>query len=141
MVPNDGVISAGAVISIQECVSKFIRFMTTQANTRCMEEKRTTITGEDVLIAMNNHGVYRYIGPLFLYLNHFGAYGVDEHPRLRGELPEIRSSFDTSIGRIGATSELDYDIQGVMAVTGFVRDGHSDGPSGSAAGSNGNSLP
>ncbi|XP_074362719.1 transcriptional activator hap3-like [Apium graveolens] len=89
MVANDRGISAGAVISIQECVSKFIRFMTTQANTRCMEEKRTTITGEDVLIAMNNHGFYRYIGPLFLYLNHFRAYGGDEHPRLRGELPEI----------------------------------------------------
>ncbi|XP_074356483.1 transcriptional activator hap3-like [Apium graveolens] len=89
MVANDRGISAGAVISIQECVSKFIRFMTTQANTRCKEEKRTTITGEDVLIAMNNHGFYRYIGPLFLYLNHFRAYGGDEHPRLRGELPEI----------------------------------------------------
>ncbi|KAL8090204.1 hypothetical protein AgCh_039612 [Apium graveolens] len=80
MVANDRGISAGAVISIQECVSKFIRFMTTQANTRCMEEKRTTITGEDVLIAMNNHGFYRYIGPLYLYLNHFRAYGGDEHP-------------------------------------------------------------
>ncbi|XP_074364046.1 transcriptional activator hap3-like [Apium graveolens] len=89
MVANDRGISAGAVISIQECVSKFIRFMTTQANTRCKEEKRTTITGEDVLIAMNNHGFYRYIGPLFLYLNHFRAYGGDEHPPLRGELPEI----------------------------------------------------
>ncbi|XP_074362718.1 nuclear transcription factor Y subunit B-4-like [Apium graveolens] len=89
MVANDRGISAGAVISIQECVSKFIRFMTTQANTRCMEEKRTTITGEDVLIAMNNHGFYRYIGPLFLYLNHFRAYAGDEHPPLSGELPEI----------------------------------------------------
>ena len=38
-------------------------------------------------------------------------------------------------------SEPDYDIQGVMAVRGFVRDGHSDGPSRSAAGSNGSSLP
>ncbi|XP_074364051.1 transcriptional activator hap3-like [Apium graveolens] len=85
MVANDRGISAGAVISIQECVSKFIRFMTTQANTRCMEEKGTTITGEDVLIAMTNHGFYRYIVPLFLYLNHFRAYGGDEHPPLRGD--------------------------------------------------------
>lgn len=83
MVPNHGEISPDAIISIQECVSEFIRFMTSEANTRCREEMRTTITGEDVLIALNNHGFYRYIGPLFIYLNRFRQYGSDEHPSLR----------------------------------------------------------
>ncbi|KAK1382728.1 hypothetical protein POM88_020463 [Heracleum sosnowskyi] len=133
IVPDHGEISADAVISVQECVSEFITFMTTQANTRCMEEMRTTITGEDLLIAMNRHGFYSYIGPLFVHLNSFREYGGYEHPSLRGELPEIRRSFQTGVMGIGAASEADDDVQGVMALRGFVRDGHNDGPTGSAA--------
>lgn len=83
-IPSHGGISAGAIISIRECVSAFINTVTNAANTRCRQEIRSTITGEDVLIALNNLGFYHYVGPLFILLNTFRQSEDYENPSVQG---------------------------------------------------------
>lgn len=56
---------------IQECVSEFISFITSEASERCHQEKRKTINGEDILFAMCALGFDHYIEPLTLYLHKY----------------------------------------------------------------------
>ncbi|KAL2523786.1 nuclear transcription factor Y subunit B-9-like [Abeliophyllum distichum] len=54
---------------IQECVSEYISFITSEANERCHQEHRKTITAEDVLYAMEKLGFENYVEPLTVFLN------------------------------------------------------------------------
>ena len=56
---------------MQECVSEFISFITSEASERCHQEKRKTINGEDILFAMSTLGFDMYVDPLKLYLQKF----------------------------------------------------------------------
>lgn len=56
---------------MQECVSEFISFITSEASERCHQEKRKTINGEDILFAMSTLGFDSYVEPLKLYLQKF----------------------------------------------------------------------
>lgn len=56
---------------VQECVSEFISFITSEASDRCYLEKRKTINGEDILYAMSTLGFENYIEPLKLYLQKY----------------------------------------------------------------------
>jgi hypothetical protein len=54
--------------AVQECVSEFISFITSEASDRCQQEKRKTINGEDLLWAMGTLGFDDYSPPLKTYL-------------------------------------------------------------------------
>ncbi|CAG0893033.1 unnamed protein product [Darwinula stevensoni] len=56
---------------VQECVSEFISFITSEASDRCHQEKRKTINGEDILFAMSTLGFDNYVEPLKLYLQKY----------------------------------------------------------------------
>uniref|UniRef100_A0A6M2DPI6 Nuclear transcription factor Y subunit beta n=1 Tax=Xenopsylla cheopis TaxID=163159 RepID=A0A6M2DPI6_XENCH len=56
---------------VQECVSEFISFITSEASDRCQVEKRKTINGEDILFAMAALGFDNYVEPLKLYLQKY----------------------------------------------------------------------
>jgi len=56
---------------VQECVSEFISFITSEASERCHQEKRKTINGEDILFAMSTLGFDMYVEPLKVYLQKF----------------------------------------------------------------------
>ncbi|KAL1827927.1 hypothetical protein ACET3Z_006339 [Daucus carota] len=130
IIPNQGEISTDAVISIQQCVVKFIRYVTAEANTRCGEGMRTTMTAHDVLIALSKLGFHNYIGPLHIYMNHFQEFQAEQ-----GDPPVIRRTLFQPRGMgIGAPG---FDIEGVMTMGGFAGDDQNDAPSGSAADSTG----
>ncbi|OAY69158.1 Nuclear transcription factor Y subunit B-4, partial [Ananas comosus] len=67
-IPENGKISKDAKESIQECVSEFISFVTSEASDKCQREKRKTINGDDLLWAMGTLGFEDYVEPLKLYL-------------------------------------------------------------------------
>ena len=52
----------------QECVSEFISFITSEASDKCLQEKRKTINGDDLLWAMSTLGFDKYVEPLKIYL-------------------------------------------------------------------------
>ncbi|XP_045474620.1 transcriptional activator HAP3 isoform X1 [Harmonia axyridis] len=69
---------------VQECVSEFISFITSEASDRCHMEKRKTINGEDILFAMSTLGFDNYVEPLKIYLQKYReAAKIDKGP---GEL-------------------------------------------------------
>ncbi len=70
-IPERGKIAKDAKECVQECVSEFISFITSEAAERCSLEKRKTINGEDILFAMSNLGFENYVEPLKIYLQKY----------------------------------------------------------------------
>nr|CDJ82683.1 Carbohydrate purine kinase and Transcription factor CBF NF-Y archaeal histone domain containing protein [Haemonchus contortus] len=73
MIPSSGKIAKDAKECVQECVSEFISFITSEANDKCMSEKRKTISADDLLEAINNMGFDNYVAPLQLFLERYRA--------------------------------------------------------------------
>lgn len=69
--PANGKIAKDAKETMQECVSEFISFITSEASEKCQREKRKTINGDDLLWAMATLGFEEYIDPLKLYLQKY----------------------------------------------------------------------
>ena len=70
-IPERGKIAKDAKECVQECVSEFISFITSEAAERCSQEKRKTINGEDILFAMSTLGFDNYVEPLKIYLQKY----------------------------------------------------------------------
>lgn len=70
-IPSNGKIAKDARECVQECVSEFISFITSEASERCHLEKRKTINGDDILCAMYTLGFDNYVEPLKLYLTKY----------------------------------------------------------------------
>lgn len=70
-VPTNAKIAKDAKETVQECVSEFIAFVTSEASDRCQQEKRKTINGEDILWAMESLGFDHYVQLLKIYLQKY----------------------------------------------------------------------
>ena len=66
--PQNAKIAKDAKETVQECVSEFVSFITSEASDKVQQEKRKTITGDDVLWAMSTLGFDKYVEPLKIYL-------------------------------------------------------------------------
>src|ERR1700733_15752482 len=53
---------------VQECVSEFISFITSEAAEKCQLEKRKTVGGDDILAAMESLGFENYAETLKIHL-------------------------------------------------------------------------
>jgi histone H3/H4 len=67
-VPPTAKIAKDAKECVQECVSEFISFITSEAAEKCLTEKRKTIGGEDILYAMGVLGFDNYAETLKIHL-------------------------------------------------------------------------
>ncbi|KAL2481453.1 Nuclear transcription factor Y subunit B-8 [Abeliophyllum distichum] len=94
--PANGKIAKDAKETVQECVSEFISFITSEASDKCQKEKRKTINGDDLLWAMATLGFEDYIDPLKVYLARYremegdtkgSAKGADGSARKDAPLP------------------------------------------------------
>ncbi|KAI9727978.1 MAG: hypothetical protein M1828_005383 [Chrysothrix sp. TS-e1954] len=66
--PENAKIAKDAKECMQECVSEFISFITSEAAEKCQLEKRKTVNGEDILFAMQSLGFENYGEALKIYL-------------------------------------------------------------------------
>ncbi|KAF8318693.1 hypothetical protein DL93DRAFT_2075574 [Clavulina sp. PMI_390] len=66
--PKNAKISKDAKEIVQECVSEFISFITSEAAEKCLLDKRKTVGGEDILYAMSSLGFGDYATVLQIYL-------------------------------------------------------------------------
>lgn len=71
VVPGSAKVNKDAKEAVQESVSEFISFITSEAIDKCQQEKRKTINGDDILWAMGTLGFERYIEPLRMYLQKY----------------------------------------------------------------------
>lgn len=81
VLPEPAKISKESKETVQETVSEFISFITSEASDKCMQEKRKTINGDDLLWAMSTLGFDRYVEPLKVYLAKY-------REAVRGDKPE-----------------------------------------------------
>jgi nuclear transcription Y subunit beta len=79
-IPESGKIAKDARECVQECVSEFISFITSEASDRCHMEKRKTINGEDILFAMTTLGFDNYVEPLKVYLQKYREATKGDNP-------------------------------------------------------------
>ncbi|KAI3508639.1 hypothetical protein L1887_23648 [Cichorium endivia] len=82
--PTNGKIAKDAKDTVQECVSEFISFITSEASDKCQKEKRKTINGDDLLWAMATLGFEDYIDPLKAYLARYRELEGDTKGSARG---------------------------------------------------------
>ena len=94
--PENAKIAKDSKETVQECVSEFISFITSEASDKCLQEKRKTINGDDLLWAMSTLGFDKYVEPLKLYLNKY-------REAVRGDKPE-------KIGGGGRASHMDGGV-------------------------------
>ncbi|KAH3685034.1 hypothetical protein WICPIJ_003971 [Wickerhamomyces pijperi] len=99
--PNTAKVSKDAKECMQECVSEFISFITSEASDRCLSEKRKTINGEDILFAMSSLGFENYGEVLKIYLAKYR-----EQQALRQERGEIKKSRKQQIQQLQSESEI-----------------------------------
>ncbi|KAG8223301.1 hypothetical protein J437_LFUL001175 [Ladona fulva] len=116
-IPETGKIAKDARECVQECVSEFISFITSEASDRCHMEKRKTINGEDILFAMTNLGFDNYVEPLKLYLQKYREATKGDRNMNLGEIYEEMSqdtfSAHTLAGNI-LTEEQNGQGEGVI---------------------------
>ncbi|KAI1766168.1 nuclear transcription factor Y subunit B-3 [Hypoxylon sp. FL1150] len=85
--PENAKIAKEAKECMQECVSEFISFITSEASEKCHQEKRKTVNGEDILFAMTSLGFENYAEALKIYLSKYR-----ESQSNRGENQQNRPS-------------------------------------------------
>lgn len=71
ILPPNAKISKEAKETMQECVSEFISFVTSEASEKCRKERRKTVNGDDICWAMGALGFDDYAGPLRRYLQRY----------------------------------------------------------------------
>jgi nuclear transcription Y subunit beta len=93
--PENAKIAKDSKETVQECVSEFISFITSEASDKCLQEKRKTINGDDLLWAMSTLGFDKYVEPLKLYLNKY-------REAVRGDKPDKSAARPAAMGDGGA---------------------------------------
>lgn len=144
ILPSHAKISDDAKETIQECVSEYISFITSEANERCQREQRKTITAEDVLYAMSKLGFDDYIEPLTVYLHRYRELEGDR-ASIRGE-PLVKRSVE--YGNLGVPAGAfapafhmgHHGFFGTAAMGGYMRD-PSNASSSQNALANGEAFP
>lgn len=85
VLPENAKIAKDSKETVQECVSEFISFITSEASDKCMQEKRKTINGDDLLWAMSTLGFDKYVEPLRQYLTKYREAVKGEKPEKKGK--------------------------------------------------------
>lgn len=75
--PPNAKISKEAKETMQECVSEFISFVTSEASDKCRKERRKTVNGDDFCWALEALGFDDYSGPIRRYLHRYRELEVE----------------------------------------------------------------
>ncbi|GAB2300552.1 Nuclear transcription factor Y subunit B-8 [Dionaea muscipula] len=109
--PASGKIAKDAKETVQDCVSEFISFVTSEASDKCLREKRKTINGDDLLWAMATLGFEDYVEPLKFYLARYremegdnkgsakGGEGSSRKDAIGGQLPHAQFAHQGFFGQ------------------------------------------
>lgn len=82
-------ISKEAKSLVEECVTEFICFITSEASEKCKREKRKTINSEDLLTVMNHLGFENYVVILKVY-----------YYKYKAAMDNLESQVDTNMKKI-----------------------------------------
>ncbi|KAK7363601.1 hypothetical protein VNO77_05749 [Canavalia gladiata] len=80
ILPPNAKISKESKETMQECVSEFISFVTSEASEKCRKERRKTVNGDDICWALGSLGFDDYAEPMRRYLHRYRELEVDRTP-------------------------------------------------------------
>eukprot|EP00892_Ulva_mutabilis_P007160 jgi/Ulvmu1/4816/UM020_0101.1 len=113
--PQNAKISKDAKELVQQCVSDFIIFITSEASDKCQREKRKTVNGDDILWAMKSLGFEDAVVVLSTYLQKIReAEGAEKSAK-----SAAAESRDGATGTLGATNPNPGMVPGA-APPGYV---------------------
>ncbi|OIT36519.1 nuclear transcription factor Y subunit B-10 [Nicotiana tabacum] len=105
--PANGKIAKDSKDTVQECVSEFISFITSEASDKCQKEKRKTINGDDLLSALATLGFEDYIQPLKVYLARYREMEGDAKGSARVGDASVRKDIVGS--QLGSNTQFVYE--------------------------------
>ncbi|XP_009616488.1 nuclear transcription factor Y subunit B-10-like [Nicotiana tomentosiformis] len=105
--PTNAKIAKEAKDTVQECVSEFISFITSEASDKCQKEKRKTINGDDLVWALTTLGFEEYIEPLKAYLIRYREMEGDTKGSARGGDGPARE--DIVGGQLNSSTQFVYE--------------------------------
>ncbi|XP_068484374.1 nuclear transcription factor Y subunit B-5-like [Phaseolus vulgaris] len=94
ILPQNAKISKEAKETMQECVSEFISFVTSEASEKCRKERRKTVNGDDICWALSTLGFDDYAAPMRRYLHRYREVEVDQNNKAIHHERGINSSQD-----------------------------------------------
>ncbi|KAL7778916.1 hypothetical protein CFE70_008417 [Pyrenophora teres f. teres 0-1] len=115
--PENAKIAKEAKECMQECVSEFISFITSEASEKCQQEKRKTVNGEDILFAMTSLGFENYSEALKIYLSRYREYaGGPGGPNSGG--PESQGHVLNTDSEMGEDNQAAFGYQTIHTHNG-----------------------
>ncbi|KAI4317609.1 hypothetical protein L6164_025467 [Bauhinia variegata] len=96
ILPQNAKVSKEAKETMQECVSEFISFVTSEASEKCRKERRKTVNGDDICWALGALGFDDYAEPLRRYLHRYRELEVDKsNQQDRANSPEEKDELSS----------------------------------------------
>ncbi|KAK6065213.1 CCAAT-binding factor complex subunit [Seiridium cupressi] len=128
--PENAKIAKEAKECMQECVSEFISFITSEASEKCHQEKRKTVNGEDILFAMTSLGFENYAEALKIYLSKYREQSQSNRGENQQQRPSSQGYGASAPG--GSNAPGSSGFQGSESVEGGDGYMYSQGHNGAA---------
>ncbi|GAV85846.1 CBFD_NFYB_HMF domain-containing protein [Cephalotus follicularis] len=109
ILPPNAKMSKEGKETMQECVSEFISFVTSEASEKCKNERRKTVNGDDVCWALGALGFDDYAGPLRRYLFKYRELEGDRANQEKGSNSNTREVKEESQPAVVPT-QLKFDV-------------------------------
>lgn len=116
--PKNAKVSKEAKECVQECVSEFVSFITSEASEKCAAERRKTVNGEDILFAMTSLGFENYSEVLKIYLTKYREYlATKDKGKRSGSINSANTSSNHLLGDAAGHTQHE-DVSSVGSVAG-----------------------
>ncbi|MQL83987.1 hypothetical protein Taro_016485 [Colocasia esculenta] len=143
VLPTHAKIAEDTKAFVQQCVHKFMGYVTAEANERCRQEQRKTVTAEDMLYAFTKLGFHEYVEYLCVYLNRYRLAEGNHRSARRDLLAEgVRAAVASSAAAgLHPPPGLDAGAQGYPGALIFGNEGGSSSAAAAAAAAGGVMMP